>query len=48
VVGDTPGGHDQSRVEEYVKEIDLKAVDRKRGATAAVTVFIASLVILGM
>jgi len=41
--GDAPAGHDQSRLEEY-----LAAVDWEGGATAAVTLFIGYLVIVGM
>jgi len=40
VFGDTLGGHDRSRLEEYLEVVDLEAVDREGGATAAETLFI--------
>jgi hypothetical protein len=33
------GGHDRSRLE-YLEEVDLEAVDREGGSTAAETLFI--------
>ena len=39
-VGDALGGYDQSRLEQYLKVVDLEAVDREGGATAAETLFI--------
>jgi len=36
----TLGGHDRSRLEEYLEVVDLEAVDRKGGVTAAETLFI--------
>jgi hypothetical protein len=38
--GDAFGGHDQLRLEEYLELVDLEAVDREGGATAAVTLLI--------
>jgi len=40
VFGDTLGGHDQLRFEENLEVVDLEAVDREGGATAAETLFI--------
>jgi hypothetical protein len=37
---DALGGHGRSRLEEYLQGVDLEAVDREGGATAADTVFI--------
>jgi len=39
-VGDTLGGHDQSRLQEYFEVVDLEAVDQEGGAMAAVTLCI--------
>jgi len=38
--GDALGGHDRSRLEHCLKVVDLEAVDREGGATAAETLFI--------
>jgi hypothetical protein len=38
--GDALGGHDQSRLEEYLEVVDLQAVDQEGGAMAAETLFI--------
>ena len=38
--GDTLGGHDRSRLEEYLEVVDLEVVEWEGGATAAETVFI--------
>jgi hypothetical protein len=46
--GDAPGGHDKSRLEEYMEEVDLKAVDQKRGVMAADTRFVGYLIVRGM
>jgi hypothetical protein len=39
-LGDALGGHDRSRLEEYIEEVDLEAVDLEGGAMAAETLFI--------
>jgi len=36
------------RFEEYMEVVDLKAVDQEGGTTGAETVFMASLLIMGM
>jgi hypothetical protein len=35
-------------LEEYMEEVDLKAVDQKRGVMAAETLFVSYLVVRGM
>jgi hypothetical protein len=39
-VGDAVGGHDQSRLVEYLEVVDLEKVDWEGGVMAAVTLFI--------
>jgi hypothetical protein len=38
--GDALGGHDRSRLEEYLEEVDLEAVNSEGGAKATGTLFI--------
>jgi hypothetical protein len=45
---DSSGGHDQGRLKQYVEAGNLKAVDRKGGATGGETLFIGSLVFVGI
>ena len=47
-IGDALGGTEQSRLEECLEVVDMEAVDREGGATAAETVFIRYLVIMRM
>ena len=46
--GDALLGRDRARLEEYLEVVDLEAVDREGGGTAAETLLIAYLVIVGM
>ena len=46
--GHALGGRDRAKLEEYLKVVNLEAVVREGGATGAETLFIGSLVIVGM
>jgi len=46
--GDPLGGHDQSRLEEYLQAVNLEAVDREGGTTGAETLFNGLLIFLGI
>jgi hypothetical protein len=45
---DALGGYDRARLEEYWEAVNLEAIVREGGATGAETLFIGSLVIVGM